>query len=211
MKNAKQAFKSETNEAKGFSACRMCIACRETFVHDKLLRFVRSLEGEIGFDVKNRVPSRAAYVCANGKCLKAAVLKKAFGRAFKKECFVDHNLLFREVKKILIKCVLENLSLAYRAGQCIVGRTKVFKEGTFQNFLALILANDLSLRSLEEINEEIKHLPNVNILKGPSKELIGNTFGRDKTGVVALLKGRISDRIMNDLMRWQSLGEFSIL
>ena len=43
---------------------RMCIVCRKSGGPDEHLRFARSPDGAVGFDVKARLPGRGAWVCA---------------------------------------------------------------------------------------------------------------------------------------------------
>ncbi|MDA0712769.1 MAG: DUF448 domain-containing protein [bacterium] len=193
-------------------ACRLCIACKTSNKGVGLLRFVRAENGDIYFDVGEKLAGRAAYVCANGECLQKAIFKKAFNRAFKNICNVDFGPMFSATKDVLLKRILENLGLSYRIGQCIAGRTLVMKEGTSRKYSALILSEDLSAHSSRDWNSGVDGNCKTDVLlKGPTKLLIGNALGRPETGVVALLKGRISERIINDLMRWRSLSDFSIL
>lgn len=212
MHPTKQAHDLQVSNAQINLACRLCIACRNIDQSVGLLRFVRSESGDICFDVGDKLSGRAAYVCANGECLQKAIFKKAFNRAFKNVCNVDFGPMFSATKDVLLKRILENLGLSYRIGQCIAGRTLVLKEGVTRRYSALILAEDLSAHTAKDWNSGVDSNGRTEVLlKGPSKLLIGNALGRPETGVVALLKGRISERIINDLMRWRSLSDFSIL
>ena len=197
---------SET-QADERSALRICIACRKTYEAESLLRFVVSPLLELVFDVKGIAPGRGAYVCANAVCFQNAVKKRAFNRSFKGSILVDYENLKASVKERLQKSILENLGLAFCAGQCVVGRTKVQEDSVSDKIKAIVMACDLSTRSLNELDfDEFCLKKNVMLLSGPSKNLIGQSLGRSVTGVVALLKGRISDRIVCDLLRWQFLN-----
>jgi hypothetical protein len=148
------------------------------------------------------IDARGAYTCANPSCLEKAVQRKAFARAFDDAVLVDFTALIAEVRASLMRRVLENLGLAYLAGQCVPGRTKADEESEQGRAIAIVVSCDLSERSLREVESR----PGISMLTGPQKELLGKALGRLETGVVALLKGRISDRIVCDLKRLESLG-----
>ena len=61
---------------------RMCTGCGEMFDKRQLVRVVKSPEGEISLDLTGKKSGRGAYVCRNPECLKKAIKKKAFERAF---------------------------------------------------------------------------------------------------------------------------------
>ncbi len=42
-------------------------------------------EGEVGLDTTGRAKGRGAYICRDAECLKKAIKKKAFARAFERE------------------------------------------------------------------------------------------------------------------------------
>lgn len=183
------------------SVLRICIACRKSYEAESLLRFVVSPQLELVFDAKGFAPGRGAYVCANEVCFQNAVKKRAFNRSFKGSILVDYENLKASVRERLLKSILENLGLAFCAGQCVVGRTKVQEDSDRYKMKAIVMACDLSARSVKELDFDVM------ILTGPSKDLMGQSLGRSVTGVVALLKGRISDRIVCDLLRWQFLNK----
>ena len=190
---------------------RMCICCRQVSPSTGLLRFVCAPDGSLVFDVRGRAESRGAYTCANTLCLSRAVQKRAFSRAFEDAvAVVEQATLFDEVRNGLKKRILENLGLALRASQCVLGRTRAQGEITLGRAIALMVADDLSARSCRDlgvnVNEGVSGIP---VLVGPCKELTGQALGKLETGVVALLKGRISDRIICDLKRFQALCGYS--
>lgn len=48
----------------------------------ELIRVVKSPEGAVSMDFKNKLPGRGAYLCKNPDCLKKAVKTRALERAF---------------------------------------------------------------------------------------------------------------------------------
>jgi hypothetical protein len=61
---------------------RSCIGCGAKRSKGALLRLVLNAEGQLRVDGDQVAPGRGAYLCGPG-CLKAAVKRKAFQRAFR--------------------------------------------------------------------------------------------------------------------------------
>ena len=61
---------------------RQCLGCREMKPKRKLIRAVRSPEGEISLDFKGKKPGRGAYLCPDPACLARARKSRALERAF---------------------------------------------------------------------------------------------------------------------------------
>ena len=61
---------------------RMCTGCGEMFDKRTLVRVVKSPDGEVSLDLTGKKAGRGAYVCKNTECLKKAIKKRAFERAF---------------------------------------------------------------------------------------------------------------------------------
>ena len=62
---------------------RTCIACREKRPKNELERYVLSAVGKVIRDPEKDLPGRGAYLCGNEDCLKAAIKRNAFSRAFR--------------------------------------------------------------------------------------------------------------------------------
>ncbi len=186
---------------------RRCLACKKQSNKKLLLRFVCSSAGEVAFDVKGVANFRGTWVCAKNECLKQAVLKNGFSRAFSRQVKVDFNNLLIDVTKNLQTYILDIMGLAFSAGQCVAGRDMAMKEVLSHQALAVFLVSDLAQRSFEQIIKEVdaKKGNKPRILRGLSKELMGNALGRVQTGIVALRKGNISNRIVYELERLNHL------
>ena len=48
---------------------RMCVGCRQMKEKPKLIRVVRSPEGEVSLDDRGKKPGRGAYLCLDPACL----------------------------------------------------------------------------------------------------------------------------------------------
>jgi len=139
--------------------------------------------------------------------MKKAVERKAFQRSFEMPVAANFEALCNDVNSRLQSMVLTNLGLAWRAGQCEVGRLRSAQDVESNEASFVMVAHDLSERSKKECLET-KMFEGACMLVGPSKTLIGHALSRDETGVVALRKGRISERVVADLKRLGSMGAF---
>ena len=68
---------------------RSCCACRETLDKGKLVRVVRSPEGEIVLDPTGRANGRGAYLCPKLDCLKLARKARKLERGLRSQIPVE--------------------------------------------------------------------------------------------------------------------------
>lgn len=185
---------------------RMCVVCRQVQPVCGLLRFVLSPLGTVVMDYRDKLPGRGVWVCANSVCLQKACQKGGFSRAFKMPLKLDLAAIKAEMNDVLQRAIMTNLGLALVAKQCVAGRDQVALAARQNPLVALLIASDLSERSLSDVNEDVAPLAHVS-LRAFSKEMIGSALGRGETGVVGLFKGRITDRIVYDLNRYLGITE----
>lgn len=68
---------------------RRCIACREHFLKDKMLRISKGNNGII-IDDKKKTNGRGIYICKTEKCIETAIKKHLLNRAFSSN--IDENI-----------------------------------------------------------------------------------------------------------------------
>lgn len=62
---------------------RLCIGCQQQKPKRKLVRIVRSPEGEFSIDLTGKKPGRGAYICNSPECLQKAVKARRLEQSFK--------------------------------------------------------------------------------------------------------------------------------
>ena len=103
---------------------RRCIATMESHPQSQMIRFVLSPDGEATPDLAARLPGRGAWVLATREAVETAAKKGAFARAFKAQAKVQPGLADR-VEQLLVSRTLDQLGLAKRAGDLILGFEQV--------------------------------------------------------------------------------------
>ena len=103
---------------------RRCIATMASLPQSRMIRFVLSPDKEVTPDLAARLPGRGAWVTASREALDLAVKKGAFARAFKAQVKLPHNLT-DTTEKLLVSRILDQLGLARRAGDLILGYEQV--------------------------------------------------------------------------------------
>lgn len=178
---------------------RMCFACRSKHPKEDLLRFVRRPDGEVCFDEKKAISSRGVWACPNKTCLKKLFLKT---KLFKEPILpVATAPMIEFVASRLSKGALSKLGLSLKMGQLEVGRDAVLRmiKSKQLSVDAILLAQDLSFRSREDIEKEARKYE-VKCIQSPfSMANLGSSLGREKTGVVGLLKSRITSEICQNI------------
>jgi hypothetical protein len=106
------------------SPLRRCIVTMERLPQDQMIRFVLGPDRAVVPDLAAKLPGRGAWVTASAEAVGAAASKGAFARAFKAPAKASPNLS-AEVEKLLAKRTLDQLGLARRAGELILGFEQV--------------------------------------------------------------------------------------
>ena len=60
---------------------RRCIACREHFLKDQMIRISKG-QNEILIDDKKKINGRGVYICKTEKCIETTIKKRLLNKAF---------------------------------------------------------------------------------------------------------------------------------
>lgn len=183
---------------------RSCAACRASRPRHEMLRFARSPDGAVGFDVRARLEGRGVWTCARAMCLRRAVDKAAFERAFDAPVLVQPDPLAAAVRAALWGEAAAGLGLLRRAARLAAGREDVRRALSDGRVVAVVLASDLSERTRREVEALAGELL---VVSGPGQVAIGNAIGRKPTGVLGVLGGPRAELLLSDLRRAASFDE----
>lgn len=189
------------------SGIRSCAVCRTRAEKHQLLRFVRALDGEICFDEKGVLEQRGAFVCAKKICLEKAFKKKVLFRQ-ERSLPTDFATMYDTVSGRLKKSLLAKLGLIRKQGRLEMGKDAALGYMRAQKAGVVILAKDFSLRSVKDVVLAVERIEEVSVVSGDfSMSELGQSLGREKTGVVALPKSRITDEIVEQIKKIKELAQ----
>lgn len=63
----------------------MCIACRNAYEKNQMLRIVKDKDGNISLDFTGKKSGRGAYICDNIQCIEKCIKNKILNRSFAQE------------------------------------------------------------------------------------------------------------------------------
>lgn len=106
---------------------RTCLVTRERREKAALIRFVRSPDGQVTADIRNRLPGRGVWISASRDIVREAVRRRVFDRGFRGSAAVPADL-DGTVDGLLEDDALGMLSLANKAGAVVAGFGKVEAE-----------------------------------------------------------------------------------
>lgn len=163
----------------------------------ELLRFVLAPDGRVVPDVAGKLPGRGLWLTARRDIVAAAVTKRLFARAARQPVIVDEDLAER-VEALLAERCRDQIGLARRAGQAVMGFAKV--EATLAQGRAAVLlaAADGAADGRAKLRALAPALPLVEQL---SSGELGAAFGREHVVHAALAPGRIAQALIADAAR----------
>lgn len=127
----------------GKPSLRTCIVTRAELPPSELIRFVPAPDGLVTPDLARKLPGRGVWVTCNAEVLGEAVRSKAFAKSLKRKVTAPGDLV-DQIEKLMIKRVIEALSLANKAGCLVTGFSKIDAELARGNLVVLVHGREAS-------------------------------------------------------------------
>jgi predicted RNA-binding protein YlxR (DUF448 family) len=190
---------------------RRCIATMESRPQREMIRFVLSPDGVVTPDLAGRLPGRGAWVSSTRKAVDLAVNKGAFGRAFRSQVKASPDLA-EQVEQLLSRRLLEQLGLAKRAGELILGFEQVREAIREEKPAGLIEASDGAADGRDKVlallrgvhsgqGERFENLELPPVIGCFSADELGMALGRGRVIHACLKQGRFANSWMGELAR----------
>ncbi|MDW3223735.1 MAG: RNA-binding protein [Paracoccaceae bacterium] len=181
---------------------RKCIATGEVQPIFGLIRFVAGPDGQIFPDILGKLPGRGIYVSAQRTALEKAVKKRLFARGAKQPVTVPENLV-AEVERLMVRRVVELISLQRKAGKAVAGYEKVKNWLQMEEAEVLIQAIDGSGRGKSKLST-----PHYGTYIGClTADELGLAFGRQTVIHGALASGGLTQRVVEEAQRLKGVRE----
>lgn len=187
---------------------RRCIATGNIQPRAELIRFVLSPNGIVTPDLSERLPGRGIWVSAQSSAIKTAINKNLFSKAAKSQTIIPNELL-KLIEDLLLKRVINLISLARRNGSAICGFEKT--KGMLISGKAVVLVQALDgsepqKRKLRPPNGENTY---ISCLKAAE---LGLAFGRDYVIHAALADSGLTKSVKREFLRLARVrGEGAII
>ena len=176
---------------------RTCLATGEVNPKRGLIRFVVGPGDIVVPDVAGKLPGRGMYVASEHSALKLALSKRIFSRGAKRQVTAPEDLV-EQVDALLLRRLVDRLSLARKAGEALAGFEKV-KDWLEKDVAVILLqASDGSERGKSKLHKPGGRGSFFDILTGRE---MGLSFGREHVIHAALAAGRLADTFRDDAVR----------
>ncbi|WP_233355823.1 RNA-binding protein [Henriciella litoralis] len=171
---------------------RQCAVSRESLPQDRLIRFVRSPDGEAIPDIAGKLPGRGAWVTADRASIDAAIKGGVLSRAFKQKTAIRDDTTELIEQQLLQRCI-GALGMARKAGDVVIGFDQVRAYLRKQEPGILLEASDGSEDGRNKVHFLAKAMYDTPRTAGAltSAEL-GMAFGRPHVIHALLQKGSLS-------------------
>ena len=182
---------------------RRCIATGEVQPKRGLIRFAVSPDGIIVPDVLEKLPGRGIWVAADRTALETATKKGLFARAAKQAVTVPETLV-EDVEALLVRRLIDGVSMARKAGRAIAGYEKVRDWLGKEDARILFQASDGSERGKSKLHAPGGRGSYFEVLTASE---LGLSFGRERVIHAALGFGGLTERIREDAIRLSGVRE----
>ncbi|WP_417720559.1 RNA-binding protein [Salipiger sp.] len=179
---------------------RKCIATGETQPKSGLIRFVVGPENQVAPDLAEKLPGRGIWVSSTRAALDKAAKKGLFARAAKAPVTVPDDLPAL-MEQMLVRRVIELISLARKSGAAVAGYEKVKDWLGREDARVLIQAENGSERGKSKLSTPYGG----NYIGWLTAEELGLAFGREKVIHAALGAGGLTKRVVEEAQRLKGL------
>ena len=182
---------------------RRCIATGEVQPKRGLIRFAMSPDGDIVPDILEKLPGRGIWVSAERDALDVAVTKNLFSKAAKRQAKVPGSLV-SDVEVLLAKRLIDQISMARKAGKAVAGYEKVKNWLGREEARILFQATDGSERGKSKLYPPGGKGSFFEVLTASE---LGLSFGRERVIHAALGFGGLTEKIREDAIRLSGVRE----
>lgn len=179
---------------------RTCIVTRAERPVTELLRFVLDPDGRVTPDLRQKLPGRGVWVTANAAAVTEAEKRKLFSRAFKEQAIVEPGLAGL-LERLMQEMALSGLSLARKAGELVLGFSKVEAALATGKVAALVEASDAGADGIEKLERAARRAAGngkaIPVIRAFTALEMSLALGRPHVIHAALLAGRASQNALD--------------
>jgi predicted RNA-binding protein YlxR (DUF448 family) len=182
---------------------RTCIGCRGVFNKADVVRIVSGPSGPV-IDYREKLPSRAAYVCPRRECIERALSRENLSRALHTNVSLPAIEVFIQALSSAVREKIRSLlMMAARAGMLAAGASAVDDALQKGRVEMLIFADDLSKGTKHKLLTG--DLPPKKQTTLFTRDELGQMVGRELVGVVGILDKGFSNAVWSESERLKGL------
>jgi uncharacterized protein len=196
---------SEPDERELTGPLRRCAVTRQELPIEDMVRFVAGPDAVVVPDLARRLPGRGVWVELSRVRIDEAVKRKSFSKSVKRPVTAPLDLADR-IDALLVKRLLDGLSLANKAGLVVAGFAKVEAALDGGDVVALIQANDGAAGGSEKLDRKhaaimwSRGLGSV-VLRELTIDQISLAIGRSNVVHAAISQGGAATRLLEEARR----------
>lgn len=183
---------------------RSCLGCRSVKGKADLLRFVLAPDRTLVPDLLTKLPGRGAYTCLKAGCLRQALVRKQFQRAFKGEVTTaSPDEMVSLVAGRMLGHIENYLALANKAGKVVSGTDSVLDSLRRNTAGLIIMAEDTAPESARRVRDLAERI-GTPCHSLASKDRLGELLGKELRSVVAVLHGSFVAVLSHEITRFRN-------
>ncbi len=183
---------------------RSCLGCRSVKDKGELLRFVLAPDRTLVPDLLSKLPGRGAYTCLKAGCLRQALTRKQFQRAFKGEVAAPPaDEMVRQVAERMTGHIENYLALANKAGKVVSGTDTVLDSLRRKTAGLILLAEDTAPESARRVRDLAEKVGTPCEMLA-SKDRLGELLGKELRSAVAVLHGSFVAVLLHEITRFRN-------
>ena len=186
---------------------RLCALTRAELPKADLIRFGAGLDGVVVPDLAQRLPGRGVWITIDRALVEQAVRRNVFAKSLKRAVTAPADLAER-IDALMLKRVLEALSLANKAGLVIPGFAKVDAALEQGNVIGIFHGQDGASDGVERLDRKFRAIAASNGALSPivselTIDQISLAIGRSNVVHAAIISGGAAARLMDEAGRLQ--------
>jgi predicted RNA-binding protein YlxR (DUF448 family)/ribosomal protein L7Ae-like RNA K-turn-binding protein len=182
---------------------RSCLGCRTVKGKSELLRFVLDPDRALVPDLLTKLPGRGAYTCLNAGCLRQALARRQFQRAFKGEVTaLPADEMVSLVAGRMLGHIENYLALANKAGKVVSGTDTVLDSLRRKTAGLIIMAQDTAPESARRVRDLAERI-GTPCQSLANKDRLGELLGKELRSVVAILHGPFVAVLLHEITRFR--------
>ncbi|KAA0258063.1 DUF448 domain-containing protein [Deferribacter autotrophicus] len=192
----------------GSKAIRTCIACNTEKYKDELLRFV-IVDGQLVFDLKQKLEGRGCYLCFSKECFKKSTKKRLFQKHLKSNILEDISFfaLCKNVRETYKRYIYTLLRVNIISKNIVEGIFKVKEALKEEKAFLCLFPSDVSKNSKDKLTNLIirKKVPFYML---DDKKTVAINIHRPIRGAYAVLDKKLANVMIEKLEKIKQIKKW---